>query len=108
MGELLSERGITVGHVTVYRWVQRFTSLLIDAARVCRHAPGSRWFVDRCDGLPEAGSGGHPRLFTCALVCGPRATEVTTDRAPAYPRVIGELIPAVLRHRAVGEHRRRS
>jgi IS6 family transposase len=26
--------------------VQRFTSLLIDAARLCRHVPGDRWFVD--------------------------------------------------------------
>jgi transposase-like protein len=26
--------------------VQRFTPLLIDAARPCRHAPGYRWFVD--------------------------------------------------------------
>jgi hypothetical protein len=37
--ELLAERGITVDHVSVYRWVQRFTPLLIDAARPCRHAP---------------------------------------------------------------------
>jgi IS6 family transposase len=44
--ELLAERGIVVDHVTVYRWVQRFTPLLIDAARPCRHAPGDRWFVD--------------------------------------------------------------
>ncbi len=29
--ELLAERGITVDHVTVFRWVQRFTPLLIDA-----------------------------------------------------------------------------
>lgn len=29
--ELLAERGIAVDHVTVYRWVQRFTPLLIDA-----------------------------------------------------------------------------
>ena len=35
--ELLAERGITVDHVTVYRWVQRFTPLLMDAARPCRH-----------------------------------------------------------------------
>ncbi len=26
--------------------LQRFTPLLIDAARSCRHAPGDRWFVD--------------------------------------------------------------
>ncbi|MCP3910823.1 MAG: IS6 family transposase, partial [Actinomycetia bacterium] len=34
--ELLAERGIDVDHVTVYRWVQRFTPLLFDAARPCR------------------------------------------------------------------------
>src|SRR5450759_4455511 len=44
--ELLAERGIEVDHVTVYRWVQRFTPLLVDAARPCRHAVGDRWFVD--------------------------------------------------------------
>ena len=44
--ELLAERGIEVDHVTIYRWVHRFTPLLIDAARPCRHAPGYRWFVD--------------------------------------------------------------
>ncbi len=44
--ELLAERGIEVDHVTIYRWVQRFTPLFIDAARPCRHAPGDRWFVD--------------------------------------------------------------
>jgi IS6 family transposase len=36
--ELLAERGIEVEHVTVYRWVQRFTPLLAEAARPCRHA----------------------------------------------------------------------
>jgi transposase-like protein len=30
--ELLSERGIEVGRVTAFRWVQRFTPLLADAA----------------------------------------------------------------------------
>jgi transposase, IS6 family len=44
--ELLAERGIEVDHVTVYRWVQRFTPLLAEAARPCRHAVGDRWFVD--------------------------------------------------------------
>jgi IS6 family transposase len=32
--------------VVPHRWVQRFTPLLIDEARPCRHAPGDRWFVD--------------------------------------------------------------
>jgi IS6 family transposase len=44
--ELMAERGVTVDHVSIYRWVQRFTPEFIDAARFCRHAPGDRWFVD--------------------------------------------------------------
>ncbi len=44
--ELLAERGVEVDHVTIFRWVQRFTPLLIDAARPCRHVTGDRWFVD--------------------------------------------------------------
>ncbi len=44
--ELLGERGIEVDHVTIYRWVQRFTPLLADAAGPCRHTVGDRWYVD--------------------------------------------------------------
>jgi transposase, IS6 family len=44
--ELLAERGIQVDHTTVYRWVQRFTPLLAEAGRPCRHAVGDRWQVD--------------------------------------------------------------
>ena len=44
--ELLAERVVTVDHVTVYRWVQRFTPEFVEAARTCRHVPGGRWFVD--------------------------------------------------------------
>ena len=45
--ELLAERGVDVDHVTIYRWVQRFTPLLAaDAARPCRHAVGDRWLAD--------------------------------------------------------------
>jgi hypothetical protein len=44
--ELLAERGIEVDHVTLFRWVQRFTPLLVEAARPYRHSSGSRWFVD--------------------------------------------------------------
>src|SRR3954463_8586514 len=44
--ELLVERGIEVDHVTVFRWVQRFTPVLADAARPCRHAVGDCWYVD--------------------------------------------------------------
>ncbi len=44
--ELLAERGVEVDHVTLYRWVQRFTPLIVEAARPCRHAVGDRWFGD--------------------------------------------------------------
>jgi transposase, IS6 family len=38
----------------------------------------------------------HPAAWrhTRALEHGPRPSEVTTDRAPAYPRVLDELLPA--------------
>jgi MMPL family len=44
--ELLTERGVQVDHVTIYRRVLRFTPLLADAARPCRHRVGDRWQVD--------------------------------------------------------------
>ena len=53
---LLAERGIIVDHVTIYRWVQRFTPELIDAARPSRHLAGDRWFVDETY-LKVAGAG---------------------------------------------------
>jgi IS6 family transposase len=34
------------------------------------------------------------RFFTQALEHGPSPTEVNADRAPAYPRVLDELLPA--------------
>jgi transposase, IS6 family len=33
--ELLTERGDTVDHITIYRWVQRFTPEFSEAARPC-------------------------------------------------------------------------
>jgi transposase, IS6 family len=115
--ELLAERGIEVDHVTIYRWVQRFTPLLIDAARPCRHVPGDRWFVDETY-VKVAGRwvylyrvidqfgqvidvvvsekrdlAATHRFFTRALEQGPCPTEVTTDRAPTSPRVLDELVP---------------
>jgi transposase-like protein len=44
--ELLAERAVEVDHVNVSRWVQRFTPLLAEAARPCRHRVGDRWQVD--------------------------------------------------------------
>ena len=115
--ELLAERGITVDHVTIYRWVRRFTPELIDAARPSRHVAGDRWFVDETylklaggwvylyraidqngqviDVLasPKRDLAATRRFFARALDAAQRPTEVTTDRAPAYPRVLDELVP---------------
>jgi hypothetical protein len=44
----------------------------------------------------ETGSGVSRRFFTQALEHGPCPTEVTTDRAPAYLRVLDEFLPAAL------------
>jgi IS6 family transposase len=44
--ELLAQRSIRVDHVTIYRWVLRFTPLLAKPARPCRHAVGDRWYAD--------------------------------------------------------------
>jgi transposase-like protein len=118
--ELLAERGITVDHVTIYRWAQRFTPAFIEAARPGRHAPGDRWFADetyqKAAGrwtylYRAAGQHGQVidvllsarrdlaaarRFFTRALGIGTIPAEVTTGRAAVYPRVPGELIPSAL------------
>ncbi|MBL7488048.1 IS6 family transposase [Frankia sp. AgB1.9] len=115
--ELLAERGIVVDHVSAYRWVQRFTPLLIDAARPCRDIPGSRWFTDETyvkvagrwtylyRAIDQFGQvidvlasekrdlAATRRFFTRALAHGRRPVEVTTDRAAAYPRVLDEQLP---------------
>jgi IS6 family transposase len=98
--------------------VQQFTPLLIDATRSCRHAPGERWFVDETyvkvagrwvylyRAVDQYGQvvdvlvsekrdlAATRRFFTRTLEYGPRPSEVTTDRAPAYPRVLDELLPS--------------
>src|SRR4051812_11973485 len=121
--ELLAERGIEADHVTVYRWVQRFTPLLADAARFTRHSPGDRWFVDetyvKVNGvwryvyraidqhgqvidvlLSARRTAAAARRFLAralgALTVTPR--EVVTDAAPVYPAVLAELVPAAWHH----------
>ena len=132
--ELLGERGIEVDHVTIYRWVQRFTPLLADAAGPCRHAVGDRWFVDETyvkvagrwryvyravdqhgqiiDVLVSARRDlrAARRFFATALRAHGEPVEVVTDRAPALRAAIEGLMPGrVSQHRAVREqpHRMR-
>jgi len=118
--ELLAERGVAVDHVTIYRWVQTFTAEFIDAARPSRHATGDRWFVDETyvkvagrwtylyRAVDQHGQvidvllsrrrdlAAARRFFTRALRASAAPAEVTTDRAPVYPRVLDELVPSAL------------
>ena len=118
--ELLAERGIDVDHVTIYRWVQRFTPLVIDAARPCRHSVGDRWFVDetyvRVAGVwryvyravdqngqvidvnvsKRRNVDAATRFFETMLAGRDRPREVTTDLAAPLLRVVDELLPEVL------------
>jgi transposase-like protein len=117
--ELLAERSVEVDHVTIYRWVLRFTPLLADPARPCRHALGDRWQVDETyvkvagqwryvyRAIDQFGqvidvfvatrrdaTAAH-RFFEWAIsVTKVTPVEVTTDQAPVYPAVLEELLPA--------------
>ena len=118
--ERLAERGVEVDHVTVHRWVQRFTPLSIDAARPCRDAVERRWFVDETyvnvagvwryvyravDGYGQVidvhvsarrDIAAARRFFTTAIAAHGEPDEVVTDRAAALANVVEELLPQVL------------
>jgi transposase-like protein len=117
--ELLAERGVAVDHVTIYRWVQRFTPLLAEAARPCRHRAGDRLFVDETyvkvagrwryvyraiDQFgqvidvfisPRRDTTAARRFFQRAIgTTKVTPVEVVTDRAATYPAMLEELLPA--------------
>ncbi len=73
--ELLTKRGVEVDHVSIHRWVQRFTPLLADAARP--YASAARRFFERAIGTTKI-----------------TPVEVVTDHAPVSPGVLEELAPA--------------
>jgi transposase, IS6 family len=107
--------------VSVYRWVQRFTPELIDAARPGRHLAGDRWFVDETyvkvagvwrfvyRAVDQHGQvinvyvSKHRDItaartsFTAALAVHGESAEVVTDRAAPLAHVIDDLLPAALR-----------
>ena len=115
--ELLAERGIEVDHVTLFRWVQRFTPEIVEAAHPCRHAVGSRWFVDETyvkvsgvwryvyRAVDDNGQvidvyvskrrdlAAAKRFFGRALAIHATPDVVVTDLAPALGRAVRELIP---------------
>ena len=116
--EPLAERGIEVDHVTLFRWIQRFTPLLFDAARPCRRRAGGHWFVDETY-VKVSGTWRYvyravdqygqvidvfvskkrdlkaaTTFFGSAITAHGQPAEITTDRAHALVRVITELLPA--------------
>jgi IS6 family transposase len=117
--ELLAERGVNVDHVTIYRWVERFTPLVIDAARPCRHSVGERWFVDETyvkvagvwryvsRAVDQYGQvievfvskrrnvAAATKFFEMMLAGRDRPTDVTTDLAAPLLRVVDDLLPEV-------------
>src|SRR6267378_4519940 len=111
-----SRHGVPVG--------QRFTPLLTDAARPCRHAVGDRWFVDETY-VKVAGRWRYVyravdqhgqiidvyvsarrdtraarRFFTSALRDHGEPAEVVTDRAWTLLTVVDELMPAAFHNTA--------
>ena len=44
--EMMAERGLTVDHVTIWRWVQRYASILNQRLRRDRRHPNRSWRVD--------------------------------------------------------------
>ena len=121
--ELLVERGVEVDHVTVYRWVQRFSPLLAETARFCRHSPGDRWFVDetyvKVNGvwryvyravdqygqvidvlvsMRRDAQAARRFLRRALATLKVMPSEVVTDAAPVYPAVLDELIPSAWHH----------
>jgi transposase-like protein len=104
---------------TVYRWVLRFTPLLAEAARPCRHAVGDRWFVDETyvkvagrwryvyRAIDQIGQvidvfvsvrgdtmAAHRFLERAIGTTKVVPVEVVTDQAATYRMVLEELLPA--------------
>ena len=122
--ELLAERGVEVDHVTLFRWVQRFTPLLAEAARPCRHAVSGRWFVDETyvkvsgvwryvyRAVDDQGQvidvyvSAHRditaarRFFTTAITAHGTPDVIVTDLAQALETVIEEVAPRAFHNTA--------
>ena len=107
----------------MYRWVQRFTPVLADAARFARHAPDDRWLVAETyvkvngvwryvyraidqygqviDVLLSArrDAAAARRFFTRVLATLKVVpVDVVTDAAAVYPVVLADLVPAAWYH----------
>jgi transposase, IS6 family len=122
--EWFAERGLIVDRSTVYRWVQRFLPLFLEAARTHRRPVGTKWRVDETycrlngkwtsiyraidqDGQVVDAYFSQRRNAKAAQAFLERALDetavtperVTTDKAKCYPPALRTALPGV-------EHRR--
>src|SRR5918998_3953424 len=86
--EFLAERGIEVDHVSIFRWVQRFTPLLVEAARLCRHRVGDRWGTRLTSRCPVGGATSTGRSISSgrSLTCMCPSGEMLVRRGVSSPR----------------------
>ena len=97
--------------------MQRFTPLLIEAARPCRHAVGDRWFFDETyvkvagvwryvyRAVDQNGqvidvhvsnkrdTAAATKVFMAAIAAHGEPVEVTTDKSPTLAKATRELVP---------------
>src|SRR3954463_1515045 len=115
--EIMAERNLSVDHVTIWRWVQRYAPELNRCCRPELRKTNRSWRVDETylrvagkwtylyravdstgatiDFLlsPTRDAGSAKRFFQRALQSAthPRPRVINVDRNPAYPRAIEEL-----------------
>jgi transposase, IS6 family len=120
LAELLAERGIHVDPSTLFDWVQHFTPLYKDAARLHRHRVTGRWSIDETyvrvagcwcyvfraideDGQvidvfvsPTRDTAAASLFLTHAVAStGVTPYAATTDRAPIYPPAFARVLPDI-------------
>ncbi len=118
--EWFAERGLTIERSTIYRWVQRFLPLFVEAARAYRRPVGATWRVDETyvrlsgrwtyvyraidqDGQvvdayfsQRRNADAAQAFFERAIAeTGVTPTRVTTDKAKCYPPALRRVLPDV-------------
>jgi IS6 family transposase len=120
VAEWLAERGIMVDRSTIYRWVQRFLPLFMEAARHHTRPVGGKWRVDetycRLNGrwaycyraidqngqvvdiyFSERRNAAAAQAFFARAIARTGVTpgRIVTDRARCYPPAVRAVLPAV-------------